>query len=74
MRLITSSYKTICINKYNDYCHVENFEMAKKNGYKDKLCLAAWNVLRLFFTYRLCQMKLELEKYNIVTAAVQETE
>jgi hypothetical protein len=30
MRLITSPYKTTCINKHNDCCHMENFEMVKK--------------------------------------------
>jgi hypothetical protein len=54
---------------------MEDFEMAKKRGYKDnESCLAAWNVLSLFLTYRISQLKLELEKYNTVTAAVQETE
>jgi hypothetical protein len=31
MRLIASPYKTICINKHNDCCHMENFETAKKS-------------------------------------------
>jgi hypothetical protein len=39
-------YKTIWINKHNDCCHMEHFEMAKKR----ELCLAAWNVLSLLFT------------------------
>jgi hypothetical protein len=50
MRLITSPYKAICINKYNDCCHMENFEMAKKRVTRTMLCLAAWNVLSLFLT------------------------
>jgi hypothetical protein len=34
MRLITSPYKTICINKHNDCCHMENFEMTKKRVWR----------------------------------------
>jgi hypothetical protein len=45
MRLI-SPYKTICVNKHNDYCHMENFHLAKKRLVRMS-CLAAWNV-RLF--------------------------
>jgi hypothetical protein len=30
MRLIASPYETVCINKHNGCCHMENVEMAKK--------------------------------------------
>jgi hypothetical protein len=39
MRLITSPYKTVCINKHNDYCHMENFEMAKKRVIRTTSCV-----------------------------------
>jgi hypothetical protein len=44
------------------------------NKHNDCSHIAAWNVLSLFLKKGLSQMKLEFEKYNIVTAAVQETE
>jgi hypothetical protein len=50
MMLITSPYKTICINKYNDCCHMENFVMAKKRVTRIMMGLAAWNVPSLFLT------------------------
>jgi hypothetical protein len=39
MRLITSPYKTTYINKHNDCCHMENFEMAKKRVIRTMSCV-----------------------------------
>jgi hypothetical protein len=39
MSLITLPYKTICINKHNDWCHMENFEMAKKRVIRTMSCV-----------------------------------
>jgi hypothetical protein len=47
MRLITSPYKTIRINKYNDCCHMENFEMAKKRVIRTMSCVLLLGITSL---------------------------
>jgi hypothetical protein len=52
---------------HNDYCQ-KIFANGQIKSYNDsELYLAAWNVLSLFFTWGLSQLKLELEKYIIAT-------
>jgi hypothetical protein len=71
MRLIASPYETVCINKHNGCCHMENVEMAKR---RTMSCVLLLGMCSVYSSHK------DWVKWNwnwrntTVTAAVQETE